>query len=274
MNIPELKDIEFEKFRLLVYENCGINLHEGKKELVNARLQKRLQAGKFPSFSHYYRHVISEEGTNELIKMIDSISTNLTYFFREKSHFLKLTALLPSIMEASAGRETSKLSIWSAACSTGEEPYSLAMTIMESNVKLPMGVKILGTDISTGVLQAAERGIYSEDKIKDIAPDILKRYFQRGEGKWSEHYRVKKEIRNMVQFKRFNLMNPPPSRVFFDVIFCRNVMIYFDKPTQEGLVKRLSDSLVKGGYFFIGHSESLTSLKHDFKYIEPSVYRK
>src|SRR5574340_577856 len=138
MGISELNDVEFEKIRRLVYEKCGINLHEGKKELVNARLQKRLQAGKFTSFGHYYQYVITEEGTDELIRMIDSISTNLTYFFRESSHFLKLTELLPVIMEAAVERKTSKLRIWSAGCSTGEEPYSLAITILESIKNLPL----------------------------------------------------------------------------------------------------------------------------------------
>lgn len=274
MEIPELKDSEFEKIRCLVYEKCGINLHEGKKELVNARLQKRLQEGKFKSFGHYYRYVITEEGTDELIRMIDSISTNLTYFFREDSHFQKMTDLLPAIMEAALGRKTRILRIWSAGCSTGEEPYSIAVTILENLNKVPFDVRILATDISTRVLQIAESGIYPEEKTKDITPAILKKYFQKGEGNRAGYCRVKKEIKDMVKFKRFNLMNLPPQDIFFDVIFCRNVMIYFDKPTQEAVVNRLYNSLVKGGYFFIGHSESLTSLNHHFKYIAPSLYRK
>jgi chemotaxis protein methyltransferase CheR len=138
----------------------------------------------------------------------------------------------------------------------------------------PIDVKILATDISTSVLKTAESGIYQAEKTKNIPPSLVRKYFQGGAGKWEGYYRVKKDIRDIVQFKRFNLMEPPPRGVYFDVIFCRNVMIYFDKQTQSTLVNRLYESLVAGGYLFIGHSESLTGLNHRLKYIEPSVYRK
>lgn len=274
MVTPELDNRDFEKIRLLVYEKCGINLHEGKKELVSTRLYKRLREGSFKSFGEYYRYVITEAGTDELVRMLDSISTNLTFFFREDSHFLRFNEILPVMMERAVTRRAPKLLIWSAGCSTGEEAYSLAMTILECGNKLPLPAKILATDISTSVLKTAVNGVYPEDKTKDIAPAIVKKYFQHGADRWQGYHRVKKDVRQMVHFKRFNLMDPPPSSTLFDVIFCRNVMIYFDKPTQEAVVNRLYNSLVKGGYFFIGHSESLTGLRHDFKYIEPSVYRK
>jgi len=271
----ELRDIDYERISRLVYEQCGINLHDGKKELVKARLGKRLREGNFRSFSEYYRYVTTDEGTDELITMIDSLSTNLTYFFREESHFQKLRQVLPDLLSTPYSNErTEKLRLWSAGCSTGEEPYSLAMTVRECINGLAADVKIMATDISTKVLRLAIEGIFHKDKLKNVSHVILKRYFQIGCGQWEEHYRIKKDIREMVQFSRFNLMDTPPSNYCFDIIFCRNVMIYFDKATQAALIKRFYDCLNKGGYLFIGHSESLTGLIHDFKYIEPSVYRK
>ena len=270
----ELRPVDFEKIRRLIYEKCGINLHEGKKELVSARLGKRLREGNFRSFAQYYDYVVTEEGADELVRMIDSISTNLTYFFREDSHFQKLAAVFPHLLAASGNKSSPRLRIWSAACSTGEEPYSIAIKVRETMNGIPVDVKILATDISTSVLKTAASGIYNAEKIKNIPPGLVKKYFQGGSGKWEGYYRVKNEIRELVQFKRFNLMQPPPRGVYFDIIFCRNVMIYFDKQTQSALVNRLYDSLVGGGYLFIGHSESLTGLNHRLKYIEPSVYRK
>ena len=269
----ELKEIDFERISRLVYEQCGINLHEGKKELVKARLGKRLREGNFKSFGDYYRYVISNEGTDELISMIDSLSTNLTYFFREESHFRKLSEVAPAMLKESGG-PSPKLRIWSAGCSTGEEPYSLAMTVNECAGALNPDIKIIATDISTRVLDIAGKGIFTKEKLKNVPPAILKRYFQVGSGQSEGYYRIKKVIREMVQFSRFNLMETPPSSFLFDVIFCRNVLIYFDKGTQAALVKRFYNCLHKGGYFFAGHSESLTGLDHEFKYIEPSIYRK
>ncbi len=275
MIIAELQDADFEKISRLVYEKCGINLHEGKKELVSSRLGKRLREGRFRSFADYYRYVTTEEGTDELVRMIDSISTNLTSFFREESHFQKLRMILGTMVgKPGSGSRLPKLRIWSAGCSTGEEPYSLAIMVREYMEGNPIDVKILATDISTSVLKTASAGIYSEERLKNIAPAIVKKHFQYGCGKWAGYYRIKKDISDAVKFVRFNLMEPPPSDYLFDVIFCRNVMIYFDKPTQNVLTNRFYECLSKGGYFFIGHSESLTGLDHKFKYVEPSVYRK
>ncbi|MBN1546250.1 MAG: protein-glutamate O-methyltransferase [Syntrophaceae bacterium] len=273
--IVELKESDFQKISRLVYEQCGINLHDGKKELVKARLGKRLREGNFPSFTDYYRYVTTDAGQDELIMMIDSLSTNLTYFFREGAHFDKLRRILPDILNGrNPDRRNGVLQIWSAGCSSGEEPYSLAMTVKELLGSKAVAVSILATDISTRVLQTAMRGIFPRERMKNVPDQILKKYFQYGSGKWSGFFQVKKEIRDMVRFMRFNLMEPPPSDFVSDVIFCRNVMIYFDKPTQEMLVNRIHQILNKGGYFFVGHSESLTGLTHPFNYIEPSVYRK
>jgi chemotaxis protein methyltransferase CheR len=275
MMTMELKESDFQKISRLVYEQCGINLHDGKKELVKARLGKRLRRGNFSSFSDYYRYVTTAEGQDELVMMIDSLSTNLTYFFRESGHFRKLRSVLPDMAAVrNEGRKNARLQIWSAGCSSGEEPYSLAITAKELLGENAASVAILATDISTRVLAAAIRGIFPRERMRDVSDQILKRYFRYGSGKWVGFYQVKKEIRDMVRFLRFNLMDFPPADFASDVIFCRNVMIYFDKPTQEMLVNRLYQTLNKGGYLFVGHSESLTGLTHPFNYIEPSVYRK
>jgi chemotaxis protein methyltransferase CheR len=269
----DLRPIDFDRISKLVYEHCGINLHDGKKELVKARLGKRLREGDFSSFAEYYQFVTTDEGTDELIAMIDSISTNLTYFFREESHFAKLREVLTDHSAMRVGERPSLFTIWSAGCSTGEEPYSLAMTFKEC-LNGSARLQVVATDISTRVLKKAGSGIYTKESLKNIPPLLLKKYFQVGFGRWIGTYRVKKDLRDTVEFRRFNLIEQPPAEFIFDVIFCRNVMIYFDKLTQGTLVSRFYNCLKKGGYFFIGHSESLTGLNHAFKYVEPSVYRK
>lgn len=269
--IGELKDKDFKNISSLVYELCGINLHDGKKELVKARLSKRLRQGGFKSFDQYLRFVRTDEGADELVSMIDSLSTNLTSFFREEKHFHKLSEVLPELLGT---QRRPKLRVWSAGCSTGEEPYSLAMMLSEAINGHSVDLKILATDISTRTLQTAVAGVYSEDRLKDVPGPLLRKYFQIGLGHWKGHYRAKKNLKDIIEFKRFNLMDKPVFNNAFDVIFCRNVMIYFDKKTQEGLVNRFYDCLKESGYFFIGHSESLTGLVHRFKYEEPTVYHK
>ena len=275
MSIFELKNSDFEKISRLVYEQCGIFLHEGKKELVKARLSKRLRAGSYKSFTDYYHYVTTAEGTEELISMIDSISTNLTSFFREESHFVRLRHILQAGIEKSTQRGSkSSFKIWSAGCSTGEEPYTLAITVLEAAGHKPLDATILATDISTKVLRVAEAGVYAQERTKGIAPPIMKKYFQLGTGQSEGHVRVKNDLKKMITFRRFNLMDNFGAHNDYDIIFCRNVMIYFDKKTQNVLVNKFYDSLKSGGYFFVGHSESLTGLKHQFNYVEPSVYLK
>jgi len=264
----DLKDSDFDRISKLVYAQCGIHLHDGKKELVKARLGKRLRQGNFQSFADYYRHVTTNEGQEELITMIDSISTNLTYFFREDSHFRKLEKIIPKLSE------NKQLNLWCAGCSTGEEPYSIAMIVKEHVKSSTVNVKILATDISTRVLKTAQTSVYSAERINKIPQNFLKKYFQYGTGPSSGLYRVKKDLRDLVEFRRLNLIEPFPQQFRFHVIFCRNVMIYFDKATQSVLVNKFYEHLEKGGYLFVGHSESLTGLSHPFKYSEPSIYRK
>jgi chemotaxis protein methyltransferase CheR len=166
------------------------------------------------------------------------------------------------------------LRIWSAGCSTGEEPYSIAMTLREMYSGSEMSIKIVGTDISTRVLNTAINGIYPIEKVGKVSSAFLRKYFQIGQGNWDGYYRVKKELKGMIEFRRFNLMEEVPYKEPFDIIFCRNVMIYFDKKTQGNMVSKFHECLKGGGYLFIGRSESLTGLKHQFNYMEPSVYRK
>jgi chemotaxis protein methyltransferase CheR len=271
----ELNDNEYEKISRLVYEQCGINLHEGKKQLVKARLGKRLREGNFKSFGDYYRYVTMEEGTDELIFMIDALSTNLTFFFREESHFKKLSNIINTMAKVSSKEKLpKKLSVWSAGCSTGEEPYSIAMTILEGVEAFSWDIKILATDISTRVVRTASKGIFDKERLKNVPIPLMKKHFQKGFGNNEGQFRVKKQVRDMIQFLRFNLMEEPPRNHRFDIVFCRNVMIYFDKKTQGALVSRFHECLNRGGYLFIGHSESLTGLSHTLEYIEPGVYRK
>lgn len=270
----DLRDVDFEKISRFVYDHCGINLHEGKKALVKARLGKRLREGNFKSFSDYYRYVTTPEGSDELIVMIDSLSTNLTSFFREADHFLRLREIAAEVIKKSRKGSIPMLRIWSAGCSTGEEPYSIAMSLREMYGEHEIGVKIIATDISTRVLNKAIQGIYPGEKVGNVSSALLKKYFQVGQRNWDGYYRVKQEIKDMVDFERFNLMEEVPYREPFDVIFCRNVMIYFDKTTQGAMVSKFFKCLKDGGYLFVGRSESLTGLNHQFKYAEPSVYRK
>ena len=267
----ELRNADFEKISRFVHEFCGINLHDGKRELVKARLGKRLRQGKFSSFSDYFKFVMTDEGTDELVEMIDSLSTNLTSFFREPAHFERLTEILKDM---ATSKKKLALRFWSAGCSTGEEPYTLAIVVQEALAGRNDDVKILATDISTKVLRKAVTAIYDENKIRNISQPLLRKYFLRGTGSRNGQYRVKSDITEMVRFMRFNLKDSNVFSETFDAIFCRNVMIYFDTPTQQALIDRFYDCLRPGGYLFVGHSEGLTGLKHRFHYIVPSVYRR
>jgi len=208
--------------------------------------------------------------------MLNAISTNLTSFFRESKHFDFLVQnVFPTIEHQSGSSGSDVVQVWSAGCSTGEEPYSLAISFLEYfGSEAQRFVRIQATDISTQVLSTATSGVYPVSRVENIPQAMLRKYFQKGHGKMSGYVRLKSEIRKMIEFKRFNLMEPFPSRDRFNIIFCRNVMIYFDKSFQENLVNKYYNSLKTGGYFFIGHSESLMKLNHRFKYVKPTVYLK
>ena len=274
MIMAELSYRDFKNFSKLVYEKCGINLHDGKIELVRARLAKRLREGNFKDFKIYYRFVAKDENRNELVRMLDAISTNLTSFFREKKHFdfLKETVFPSYVAEKN---KTHILRFWSAGCSSGEEPYSLAIWLLDYfNERLPFDVKILATDISSKALALAKRGVYTSKRLANMPILFPRKYFQRGYGSQEGYFRVKQSLRELIEFNRFNLMAPFPFKKSFNVIFCRNVMIYFDKKTQQALIDKFYESLSHGGYLFVGHSESLTGIRHRFGYVMPSIYHK
>lgn len=272
----DLTEKEFLLFRKLVYDKCGINLHDGKKELVRARLGKRLRERQFTCFKEYYQYLMEDDAGEELILMLDAISTNLTSFFREPKHFDFLKSqVLPGFLARSPKTSPKCLNLWSAGCSSGEEPYTLSICLREyMSAQRLFDYKITATDISTKVLAAASAGVYGRNQIQTISGHLLKQYFQQGRGKWHSHVRIKPEIRKTIDFNRFNLMDPFPHKEHFHIIFCRNVMIYFDKKVQERVVNKFYDALVEGGYLFIGHSESLMGTQHRFEYVQPTIYRK
>ncbi len=269
---------EFELFRSLIYDTCGINLQLSKKELVKARLSKRLVNVGINTFSDYYKYVTkTDRSGKELIHLIDSISTNKTDFFRENKHFDFLnTTLLPKLISNKEKNNDRKLRIWCAASSSGEEPYSLAITVL-NHVKPNNGwdIKILATDISTQILQKAVAGIYKMETLKDIPPGAVSAHFSKVIIDNAHCYEAKDHLKNLITYRRFNLMTEKfPFKNPFDFIFCRNVMIYFDQETQHRLVSKFYDCLPKNGYLFIGHSETLSKSNTSFKYTQPAVYQK
>lgn len=276
MFYTELSERDFRRFSTLVYKNCGINLHQGKKELVRARLGKRLRETGFKDFNAYYKFVTQKDRGDELVRMLDAIATNLTSFFREEKHFDFLKEVVfPTYVAGKNRTAFYRTRFWSAGCSTGEEPYSLAMWLLEYFGKSPRcDAKILASDISTNALTQAKNGVYPAVRLEKIPASTVRTYFQRGYGRQEGYFRVKPSLRQMIEFKRLNLMEPFPFKEAFNLILCRNVMIYFDKKIQQGLTNKFYDALLDGGYLFIGHSETLTGINHRFRYIRPSIYQK
>jgi chemotaxis protein methyltransferase CheR len=277
----ELTERDFRRLSEMVYKHCKINLHDGKMSLVQARIAKRLRAGNFDNVSAYLDFVQSDNSGDEFTLLIDSISTNLTSFFREIKHFDHLSdRFLPPLLENRRKAGQRKLRCWSAGCSSGEEPYTLAITLMEAieaagQSPAEWDVKVLATDISTRVLGIAREGIYEKSRVDTVAPGLKTKYFRPEKQEGRPAFRVADNVRSCVRFRHLNLMQEPwPFDATFDFIFCRNVMIYFDKPTQEKLVGRYWGCIEPGGLLFTGHSESLTGINHKFKYVEPTIYAK
>ena len=270
-------DEEFELFRKLIYEKSGIKLSPDKKNLIQSRLMKRLIFRNCETFLQYYYCIKNDPAGEEMIAMLNAMSTNLTKFFREEEHFNFLNSkVLPDLISQKRIEVERKLRVWSAGCSSGEEAYSLGITILRHiDTPLVWNIKILATDISTDILKMAADGVYEEDKINNIPKELFKEYFDREGSEYNNCYKVKPLLRNLMTFRRLNLIDERyPFKGKFDFIFCRNVMIYFDKKTQEGIVNRFYSCLEDGGYLFIGHAESLNGVKSPFKYELPSVYRK
>ncbi len=273
-----LPNKEFELFRRLIYKYSGIALSSSKKELVKARLSKRLTKTGIGSFEQYYKFVTKyDKSGKELVHLLDSISTNKTDFFREQKHFDFLnTKFIPTLKSKKEKQRNRTIRVWSAGCSTGEEPYSLAITIINHiNPNAGWNVKILATDISIKVLKRAINGIYNKEALKGIPRVILYSHFSIKIIKNKNSFKVKDHLKKIITFRRFNLMvSNYPFKNPFDFILCRNVMIYFDSDTQHRLITKFYDCLPKDGYLFIGHAETLAKRTHGFKYIQPAVYQK
>lgn len=268
-----LSSRQFDRISKLVYQVSGIDLHEGKEELIKARLLKRLRHLRIPNFDNYLKYLDSDKSGTEIGAMVDFLTTNKTNFFREPKHldFLR-EAIIPSLGKG-------PVRVWSAGCSSGEEPYSIAIVLNESVLDIERkDVKILATDISDRMIEKARQGFYDEESLKALPVPVRHKYFRKADFQTESHcgrkYQVVPALKSMISFAKLNLMDEWPMRGPFDIVFCRNVMIYFDKPTQENLVKRFWTILRDDGYLFVGHSESLNFLTHDFHYVKPAVYRK
>ena len=265
----ELSHKQFNRVSHIVYRLCGINLKDGKEALVRARLMKRIRALRMASIDDYLRYIESDEGCHELGAMIDVMTTNKTSFFREAEHFDFLREkVLPEI-------QSSRMRFWSSACSSGEEPYSLAITLRESIPDIDSrDCLILATDISTRMLAKSREAVYSRDSVRDLPKSVVQKYFNKTLNGSAPAFQLKENVRRLVRFAWLNLMNPWPMKGLFSVIFCRNVMIYFDRPTQQKLINRFWELLLPGGYLFVGHSEGLSGISHKFNYVQPATYRK
>jgi chemotaxis protein methyltransferase CheR len=271
-------DKDYHAITAFVHKTAGINLLEGKKELVRTRLGKRMRQLKMTDFNTYFKHVMNDNTGEEIIFLLDALATNLTSFFREDQHFTFMgNTMLPALEARCRDKGNRRLRIWSAACSSGEEPYTIGMVVLEKSPYFGLGgdCKILGTDISTKVLGIAQKGIYGPERMKTVPPMLISKYFQKTVSvKGSTMYQVTSQLRGLIAFRRLNLVDPLPFTKPLDLIFCRNVMIYFDKNTISDLVNKYYQILAPGGYLFIGHSESLSGLTHKFKYVQPCIYLK
>ena len=269
----KLSDKDFARLSDFIYSRYGIKMPEAKHIMLQSRLQKRLRALQIPDFSQYVDFVFSPAGSDEIVHMMDVVSTNKTDFFRESQHFDFLTnTVLPELYET---ERQSVIKVWSAGCSSGEEPYTLAMVISEYVSKhRGCDFSILGSDLSTIVLEKAVTAIYPEDRVDIIPLDLKKKYLLRSKDRTKPTVRIVPELRAKTSFMRLNFMDDSygaPSN--FDIIFCRNVLIYFDRPTQEKVINKLCRHLRPGGYFFLGHSESVTGINVPLKQIMPTVFK-
>lgn len=274
MSNINISEKEFSQLRSLIYQKAGINLTEQKKTLVLNRLRNHLAKLGIPNFATYYNYVVSDKSGCEISELIDRISTNHTFFYRESEHFDFFTKhALPEIEKFLKSKKSNDLRVWCAACSSGEEPYTLAMLMMEyfgSDYKY-MNAGLLATDISARVLKKAAAGIYSTEGVSKIPPVLKKKYFQKlNDDQWA----VKDFLKKEVLFRRFNLLDQQHFKKPFHLIFCRNVMIYFDRSTRNTLIERFYNSTTEVGYLFIGHSESLGRESGNYVSPIPAVYKK
>lgn len=267
----EFTQADFDVLRKISNQYSGILVPDDKFDMFYSRLSKRVRLLGFSTFKQYCKFLKDNQG-DEFTEFINAITTNLTSFFREKHHFDYLThTVIPELLKKNSVSQ--QVRVWSAGCSTGEEPYSLAITLKEG---LPSNwnIKILATDLDTNVLTSAGAGIYNFDRVSGMSEQRLKSWFQRGSGQQANRVRVKSELRDLVSFRQLNLMHEWPMKEYFDFIFCRNVLIYFDRDTKATLARRYCDLLETGSCLFIGHSESLNQLDTGFKLIGNTIYKK
>jgi chemotaxis protein methyltransferase CheR len=256
----------------LVHQRCGIRLHDGKEALVRARLGKRMRLHGFETLFDYCDFLKRQADEQEFTQVVDALTTNFTSFLRESDHMKFMVEQLgdPRLL---GGRKD--FQVWSAACATGEEPYTIAFFLFEFfPPQHGWDWQIIASDVSTKAIAKAQAGIYPAERVAAVPPEWLPRYFQQGQNRWQDFYRVKPMVAQRVRFCQLNLLGKYEFRRPFEVIFCRNVMIYFDRPTQERLVNRLCQCLAPRGYLLVGHSESLNGLSVPLRCLRPSIYQK
>jgi chemotaxis protein methyltransferase CheR len=273
-----MRESDFRRLSELISKLCGIKMPFAKKTMLEGRLRKRLRSLGLDDFEQYCNFVLSPQGLDsEYIHMVDLVTTNKTDFFREPQHFSYLTTMvLPQLLQGQGWGIKGKLNVWSAGCSTGEEPYTLAMVLSEFAQDYPdYNFSILATDISTRVLDKARQGVYEHEKVEPVPLPLRKKYLLRSKDQKKDLVRIAPELRRQVKFHRLNFMDDDYGiRDPLAIIFCRNVMIYFDRPTQEAVLNRFCRHLVRGGYFFIGHSETLHGFDLSLTQAAPTIYRK
>jgi chemotaxis protein methyltransferase CheR len=275
-NDEGISKTDFARLRELIYVQSGINLSPDKKTMLELRIKRRLRSLELNSFGEYCEYLFGHQGQREeLVHLIDVVTTNKTDFFREPGHFDYLVQkALPNLIQRNgSGRE---LLVWSAACSTGEEPYTLAIVLSEYGLTHPgFRFRILATDIATTVLEKAQLGVFNSDVVRPVAENLRRKYFLRGRNHASDRMRVVPELRRLVEFRRLNFMDADfglTERV--DAIFCRNVLIYFDRPTQERILQKLVAYLYPEAYLFVGHAEALHDMDLPIVPVAPAAYRK
>lgn len=273
VNQANLPDRHFNQLKRLVYEHTGISLSESKKELVRRRFSPRLRELGLKDFGEYCE-LVSQGSTEELTHFVNAITTNLTSFFREPHHFDFLEQrLLPELIEKKSVNK--KLRIWSAGCSTGEEPYSIAISLYRIIPNIDSwNIKILATDIDTNILERAKRGVYGVERLEGLPRERTKGWFYKGRGKNEGRVKVNPKLQGLIHFKKLNLMEDWPLNQPFDIIFCRNVMIYFDDQTQKRLIGRFCELQQVGSHLFLGHSESLYRVTSQYDLIGHTVYQR
>ncbi len=271
-----MSEEEFERLSTFIYRETGIKMPPVKITMLQSRLQKRLRHLKIRTFGEYIDYVFGQNGADaEIIHMLDVVSTNKTDFFREPVHFEFLAEnILPEVIQRTADRP---LKIWSAGCSSGEEAFTIAITISEfiEEHRENIDYKILGTDISTDILQKAVDGVYKEERIANIPMNIKRKYFLKSKNPKNKTVRVVPKLRQKVSWQRLNFMESNYDiKDSYDIIFCRNVLIYFERLTQENVINKLCTHLRPGGFFFLGHSESIMGMNVPVKILKPTIYRK